>query len=157
VAQLVRGFELEPSEFATHIPTDVEDPPGFLLEPEGPAYELVLRKRGEIGPAGASCIFLAETNDAHAICGAGACKPAVCEAYPATVSDGRVRIVGGGCRCHRWSLLDLDSDERHLAWVAHRRSEEHAAAVHVWNAGVRAEGGTRSVENFHRYLLDTFR
>jgi Fe-S-cluster containining protein len=157
LVRLVCAFELEPSQFAMHIPTTAEHPPGFLLEPQGPGYELVLRKTGEIGPAGAPCVFLVETNDGHARCGAGASRPAVCEAYPATVSEGRARVVDGCCSCHRWSLLDLNADERELAWTADRESAEHAGAVEAWNAGVRERGASRSVEDYYRYLIETCR
>lgn len=155
LVRLVRTFELEPSHFAQHVPADGDDPPGFLLEPQGPGYELVLRKNGDIGPAGAPCVFLVETNDGHARCGAGASRPAVCQAYPATVSEGSLRIIDGGCDCHRWSLLDLDPEERALARVAAEESEEHAGIVAAWNAGVRAQGAPRSVEDYYRYLVDT--
>jgi Fe-S-cluster containining protein len=155
LVQLVRTFELEPSQFALHVRTDAEHPPGFLLEPQGPGYELVLRKNGEIGPEGAPCVFLVETNDGHAGCGAGASRPSACQAYPATVSDGRVRIIDGVCDCHRWSLLDLRPGERAPAWTAARQSEEHAGDVRAWNAAVREQGGARSVDDFYRYLIET--
>ena len=157
IVRLVRAFELEPSHFALVVPTAAEDPHGFVLEPQGRGHELVLRKNGEIGPAGAPCVFLLETNDGHARCGAGASSPAVCQAYPATVSEGRVRIVDHACGCRRWSLLDLDVRERDLAVTAAREAEEHGAAVEAWNAAVREEGGSRSVEDYYRYLIETCR
>jgi hypothetical protein len=155
LVRLLRTFELEPSQFAMHVPTTDEYPPGFLLEPHGQGYELVLRKNGEIGPAGAPCVFLVETTDGHAVCGAGANSPAACQAYPATVSEGRVRIADSGCSCHRWSLLDLNQQERARAPVAARETEEHAGVVEAWNAEVREQGATRSVEDYYRYLVDT--
>jgi hypothetical protein len=154
LVDLVEAFELEPDEFATHVPSEGE---GFLLEPDGAAQELVLRKNGAIGPNGAPCVFLVETNDGHAFCGAGAMSPAVCRAYPATVSEGRVRILGGGCSCHRWSLLDVSPEERELAHAAARRAEEHAVAVEAWNDEVCTEGTPRPVEDFYRYLLEACR
>ena len=154
LVRLVRTFELEPSQFAMHVPTDEQDPPGFLLRPQGPGYELVLRKNGAIGPAGAPCVFLVETNDGHASCGAGDGRPAACQAYPATVSDGRVRIAAGCCDCHRWSLLDLEPQERELAHVAAGESGEHAEVVRAWNADVRQDGGPRSVDDYCRYLIE---
>jgi Fe-S-cluster containining protein len=157
LVQLVRTFELEPAQFAMHVPTGTQDPPGFVLEPRGSGYELVLRKNGEIGPAGAPCVFLIETNDGHASCGAGASRPSACQAYPATVSDARVRIIDGGCDCHRWSLLDLRPHERALARTAARQSEEHAGAVREWNADLREQGAARSIEDYYRYLIETCR
>ena len=157
LVRLVRAFELEPSQFAMHVPTAADDPPGFLLAPQGPGYELVLRKNGEIGPAGAPCVFLVETNEGHAFCGAGENRPAVCQAYPATISEGRVRIIDGGCSCHCWSLLDLNADERELARTAARESEEQTDAVQAWNDDVREQGASRSVEDYYHYLLETYR
>jgi Fe-S-cluster containining protein len=154
LVRLVSTFELEPSQFALHIPTDAEDPPGFLLEPRGPGYELVLRKNGEIGPAGAPCVFLVETNDGHSLCGAGSGRPAACQAYPATVSEGRVRICAGYCACRSWSLLDLEPEERELARVAAGESAEHADVVRAWNSDVVADGAPRSVEDYYRYLIE---
>jgi Fe-S-cluster containining protein len=153
LALLARTLELEPSQFAMHVPT--ADQPGFLLEPHGPGYEVVLRKNGDIGPAGAPCVFLVETNDGHASCGAGASRPAVCHAYPATVADGRVRVIDGTCACRRWSLLDLDPAERELARAAAVQAQEHAATVRAWNADIRERGTSRSVGDYYDYLLET--
>jgi Fe-S-cluster containining protein len=156
LVRLVRTFELELSQFAVHVPTDADDPPGFLLKPHGPGYEVVLRKNGKIGPAGAPCVFLVETNDGHAYCGAGANRPTACQAYPATVSDGRLRITNG-CHCRRWSLLDLSPQERELAETTAQESDEYASAIHAWNANVREQAVSRSVDDYYRYLIDTCR
>ncbi len=157
LVQLARTFELEPEQFAMAVPAPPGDPQAFLLDPNGPGYEVVLRKNGEIGPAGAPCVFLVETNDGHAGCGAAASRPAACQAYPATVSEGRVRIIAGGCSCRRWSLLDLDPEERELARIGAREREEHGEAVEAWNAEIRDQGTVRSVEDYYRYLIETCR
>jgi Fe-S-cluster containining protein len=155
LVRLVRALELETSQFALAVRSDGDEPPGFLLEPQGPGHELVLRKNGAVGPDGAPCVFLVETNDGHARCGAGASRPAVCQAYPAAVCDGRLRIVDGACSCRRWSLLDLAAGERDLAWAAARESEEHAGVVRAWNADVRERGGARTVEDYCGYLIES--
>lgn len=156
LARLVRAFELEPAQFAQAIPVPAGDdgPPGFLLVPGGPAHELVLRKNGELGPRGAPCVFLVETNDGHAACGAGDLRPAVCRAFPGTIGSGRLRVAAGACDCRVWSVLDLGPEERAQAEAAAAEEEQHAVAVRAWNDDVRAAAAQRSVEDVCRYLIE---
>jgi Fe-S-cluster containining protein len=157
LARLVRAFELEPDAFALAIPVPAADAdagaPGFLLEPAGAQHELVLRKRGELGPAGAPCVFLVQTNDGHASCGAGDVRPAVCAAFPAALVAGRLRVAGACCDCRVWSVLDLGPRERARAAAAAAEEEQHAAAVRAWNAEVRATGAARSLADVCRHLI----
>ena len=73
------------------------DADGFVLQPGGPARELVLRKNGAIGAMGAPCVFLVETNDGHAFCGAGAVRPSTCRAFPAVAVRGEFRVQNALC------------------------------------------------------------
>jgi Fe-S-cluster containining protein len=156
LARLVDAFELDPEQLAQAIPVPAGDggPPGFLLEPGGPEHELVLRKQGEIGPAGAPCVFLVETNDGHASCGAGDLRPAVCRAYPGTIDGGRLRVAATCCDCRVWSVLDLGPAERALAEAAADEEERHATAVRAWNEDVRAGSAPRSVADACRHLIE---
>ena len=136
------------------MPPGDEGPPGFLLAPHGPAHELVLRKNGELGPTGAPCVFLVETNDGHAACGAGDLRPSVCRAYPATIAGGRLRVAAGGCDCRAWSVLDLGPEEHAQAETAAAEEARHAEVVLAWNADVRAGAAPRSVEDVCRHLIE---
>jgi Fe-S-cluster containining protein len=155
LARLVRAFELEPSQFAQaiRVPADDDGPSGFLLEPAGPLHQLVLRKNGAIGPRGAPCVFLVETNDGHASCGAGELRPSVCRAFPGTLQDGRLRVAAAGCDCRVWSVLDLGAEQRAQAETA-AEERRHAAAIDTWNDDVRAAGAPRSADDICRYLIE---
>jgi len=155
LARLVEAFELDPEQLAQAIPVpDGDEGPGFLLEPGGPEHELVLRKRCAIGPAGAPCVFLVETNDGHASCGAGDVRPGVCRAYPGTIAGGSLRVAAAGCDCRVWSVLDLGPVERAQAAAAAAEEEQHAAAVRAWNEQLRAARRPRSVADACRHLIE---
>jgi hypothetical protein len=67
-----------------------------------------------------------------------------------------VRIAGAACDCRSWSLLDLNAEERELAWAAARQAEENANLVAAWNAEVREEGVARSIDDYYRHLVETW-
>jgi Fe-S-cluster containining protein len=139
LGRLVEAFELEPGDIAAPVEIEGGDPGGFRLTPDGPRYELVLRKRGRIGPHGAPCVFLAETTDGHALCGAGAVRPAACHAFPAVEVDGELRVLAGACACRRWSPLDVGEKERAQARRAGEEAGRHANAVAAWNTALSGE------------------
>jgi Fe-S-cluster containining protein len=153
VARLAGALDLLPSTFAVALPVD-EGEEGLVFEPGGRPHQLALRKNGAIGPAGAPCVFLVETNDEHALCGVEAVQPAVCRSHPAIVVDGAVRIAGGFCTCHRWTLLDLDEAERDLARLAEAELQEHRGVVRQWNVHVAAGGVRRSPDDLLRWYLE---
>ena len=131
-------------------PDDVD---GFVLWPGGPAWELVLRKNGAVGPLGAPCVFLVETNDGHALCGAGNARPTSCRAFPAVVDEDEVRVLDGTCPCHRWSRDDVSDDECAAALVAAAEEAADRALIAEWNRLVEHRGGRHTVEAFCDHLL----
>jgi Fe-S-cluster containining protein len=139
LGRMLEAFELEPEDVAAPVETSDGDPHGFRLAPDGPLFELVLRKRGRVGPHGAPCVFLAETSDGHALCGAGAARPAACHAFPAVEVDGELRVLAGACACRRWSPLDVGEKERALARRAAVEGVRDAEAVAVWNRELTGE------------------
>jgi Fe-S-cluster containining protein len=153
LARLVRAFELEPEDVAEAIlvPEGGDGPPGFRLAPRGPAYELVLRKRGPLGPQGAPCVFLVETNDGHAACGAGDERPASCRAFPAVLAHGALRVAAPCCDCRHWTPLDVGPRERAQAEAAAEEEARHAEAVRAWNAALDAP---RALDEACRHLIE---
>ena len=129
----------------------------FRLAPGGPAYQLVLAKRGKIGPQGAPCFFLWKLADGHAQCGLGTLRPAVCRAYPALLMDGMLAVESAACTCRRWSLVDLDGAPD-VALVEHVLAEaaEYSEVVARWNAAVDAGGREQTFQEYCAYLLDTY-
>jgi Fe-S-cluster containining protein len=126
---------------------------GFVLQPGGPAWELVLRKNGVVGPSGAPCVFLVETNDGHALCGAGEMRPRSCRAFPAVVERDTVRVAGGLCPCHHWGPEDLGDHESAEALAAAAEEAADRAVIADWNHRVERQGGRHTVEAFCDYLL----
>jgi Fe-S-cluster containining protein len=154
LARLTSALEVSALDVATAAPLrPPRDADGFVLWPGGPAWELVLRKNGAVGPAGAPCVFLVETNDGHALCGAGDVRPSSCRAFPAVVDRGEVRVNGGACPCHRWSRDDVGDDESAQALLAASEEAADRALIAGWNRGVERRGGRHTVEAFCDHLL----
>jgi len=155
--RITQALELMPWEYTRYsdAPDDAMD--GFRLRPEGPRYQVVLAKRGEVGPDGAPCIFLLKTNDGHAQCGLGSLRPKVCQVFPATVVDDLLRVQSGACTCRRWSLLDLDVD-RETAQLREMLEEaaEYSGIVAEWNNRLEAAGEPRTYRDFCLYVLDAY-
>ena len=153
--RIVGAMEIAPWDFLQYAEAIEGAIDGFQLTPGGPAYQLMLAKRGRVGPKGAPCLFLWKLADGHAQCGLGSLRPMVCQSYPALLVDGLLCADGSACTCRRWSLLDLDT-ERDRALVDQLLAEaaEYAEIVAAWNTGV---DGPRSYVDYCRYLLDAYR
>ncbi len=129
------------------------DTEGFVLQPGGPAWELVLRKNGAVGSMGAPCVFLVETNDGHAFCGAGAVRPSTCRAFPAVAVRGEIRVQDALCPCHHWSSEDVGDEDRAEARTAEAEEAADRTLIADWNRHVQQVGGDHSVEAFCAHLL----
>ncbi len=154
LARLVSALELP----ALSIVTAVRLPPphdglGFRLRWGGPAFELVLRKRGKVDSAGAPCVFLVETSDRHALCGAGAVRPTSCQAFPAVSAGSKVRVIDAWCRCHAWSKRNIGEAQRTSAQMAEAEVADDRLVIHAWNSRLSASGPRRSLEEFCEHLL----
>jgi hypothetical protein len=152
--RIVGAMELAPWDFTQYAEAIAGAIDGFQLEPGGPAYQVMLTKRGRPGPKGAPCIFLWKLADGHAQCGLGSLRPMVCQSYPALLVDDLLCADGSACTCRRWSTLDLDA-ERDRALVDQLLAEaaEYAEIVAAWNAGL---DGPRSYVDYCRYLVDAY-
>lgn len=129
----------------------------FRLSPNGPLHQLVLSKRGKIGPRGAPCIFLWKLADGHAQCGLGTLRPAVCRAYPALLMDGMLAVESSACTCRRWSLVDLDgTPDAALVEKMLGEAVEYSAIVARWNGEVDAGGRERTFQEYCTYLLSVY-
>jgi Fe-S-cluster containining protein len=149
LARIVSSLELPPVAVVSAAPLrPPDDADGFLLRAGGPAWELVLRKNGPITTSGAPCVFLVETNDGHAICGAGDVRPTSCRAFPATAIEDGVTLVDGVCMCRAWSREDLDE--------SHGRDARRAVAEEVADRSVIARWNRRVVDGRGRHTLAEF-
>lgn len=151
--RISHALELAPTDFTQYCPAPPDAVDGFRLNPAGPCYQIVLAKRGTIGPAGAPCIFSWRANDGHGGCGLGALRPRACLNFPALLLDGMVAVDGGVCTCHHWSILDLGDEEgagleRQLAEVA-----EYSRVVTTWNSALT---GPRTYPHFCEFVLDYY-
>lgn len=157
LARLTGAFEVPATDFAELIEIDPDDPVAFVLDPDGPWFDLVLRRAAVPGAVGTPCVFLVETNDGHALCGAGSAAPTACRAYPAMLARGELQVWTGVCSCHYWSHDDLGPAERELAVRADAERTEHAAVVHAWNTIVRGDRRPRSLQEYVRYAMTAAR
>ena len=127
-------LEIGPWDFTLYTEAEEDAVGGFLLSPDGPLYQVVLSKRGAIGPQGAPCIFLWKLGDGHAQCGLGELRPLVCQAYPALLVDNVLMTNSSSCTCRRWSTLDLHHDaETDRLNEMLREAAEYSEVVDEWN------------------------
>jgi Fe-S-cluster containining protein len=147
-----------PWEFALYADAAPQATDGFCLEAGGPAYQIVLAKRGAVGPEGAPCVFLWKLRDGHAQCGLGALRPLVCQAYPAVLVDGLLAADSHPCTCRRWSLGDLagDEDRARIAGIL-TEAAEYAEVVAAWNAALPARpGGAATYREFCDFVISAY-
>lgn len=167
LARLVGALELPAATIVTAVPL-TRGEYGFWLWPGGRGWELALRKNGAIGPTGAPCVFLVETNDGYAVCGAGDLRPTSCRAFPAAAGGPRdgardasgedtaahgVRVLTGSCHCHAWSAADLGHAEWTSALAAATEEAADREAIEAWNRQVLASGRRHSPVEFCDHLL----
>lgn len=151
------ALELSPWDFTLYAEAVEGAADGFLLAPEGPPYQVVLAKRGEVGTDGAPCIFLWKLADGHAQCGLGALRPMTCLTYPALVQDGLMRVESSACSCRRWSVLDVDEGrERALIGQMFSEAVEYVEMVADWNGMVAANGRERAYSEFCEWVLEAY-
>ncbi len=133
---------------------------GFLLEPGGPTYDLVLGQQGSDGPQ-RPCVFLRGDGAGPPRCGVYALRPGACRRFPAARhEDGRVGAREGiVCPPGGWK----DPDMARRSWrVALAREERDLAAygvvVSIWNERVEgaAHAGARTVVDYLEYLGDAY-
>jgi Fe-S-cluster containining protein len=153
--RISQALDLAPWEFTMYTDAVEGAPDAFQLEPGGRPFQVILAKRGEVGPHGAPCIFLWKLADGHAQCGLGALRPLVCLSYPAVLVDDMLRVEGGHCTCRRWSLLDLDAG-RELALIEQLLAEAAAYGemVAAWNEQLHDLAETRPFRDFCAYILE---
>lgn len=154
--RIARGTKLRMLEFLAYRTQSVRTSTGFLLEPAGPAHELILRTaRTDGGPE--PCIFLGEER------GGGRCRiyplrPDACRRFPA-VHGPRGMTVRENLVCPEgaWDGHPMDR----LSWrVALAREERHAAlysdVVREWNARVEMGAPGSSIEQYLEHLEEAY-
>jgi len=152
--RISEALELAPWDFTMYTDAVEGAPDAFQLSCDGPFFQVILGKRGEIGPQGAACIFLWKLADGHAQCGLGALRPLVCLSYPAILIDDILRVDGGHCGCRRWSLVDLDADSE-MALIEQLLGETatYSEIVTAWNQRLRTIAGAQTFRDFCTYVL----
>jgi Fe-S-cluster containining protein len=152
------AMELMPWQYTRYSDAPDDALASFCLEQSGPRFQVVLDKRGAVGPSGAPCIFLLKMKDSHAQCGLGALRPTVCKVYPATLVDNLLRCESSACTCRRWSLLDLDVErDTSLLQAMLQEAAEYTRIVSDWNSAVESGHDLRTYREFCTYVIDAYR
>lgn len=152
--RIARAIEAAPWEFTVYGEAVEGAVDGFQLVHGGPAYQVILAKRGKVGPKGAPCFFLWKLADGHAQCGLGQLRPQVCQSYPALLVDDLLCVESSACTCRRWSLLDLD-EARDRAQIRQMlaEAEEYSQIVADWNERLSPGGPARTYPEFCAFVL----
>src|SRR5205085_2911518 len=82
--QISTRENLSPEQFVVLIPQNPPALDGFRLTHDGPAFGLVLDKKGRFDFKGA-CIFLVQMAGGHERCGIYDHRPVVCQGYPMAI------------------------------------------------------------------------
>jgi hypothetical protein len=155
--RITSAMEVMPWTYTRYTEAAPDTVDGFRLAPGGPLYQVVLAKRGEVGPEGAPCFFLMTLNDGHAQCGLGPLKPVTCQVYPAVLADNLLRAESGTCTCRRWSLLDLDVErDTSLLNDMLDQAAEYKEIVEGWNNQLDITDEPRTYRDFCRYVIDAY-
>jgi Fe-S-cluster containining protein len=161
--RIASGTGLEMIQFLGYLAQAERTETGFLLQPGGPTYDLIL----ETAPSGEPrrpCLFLRvdpETGEGR--CGIYALRPAACRRFPAMRlhgPDGGIGVRDGiVCPDGAWDGYPIDR----LSWrvaLGHeeREHELYAVVVGEWNARVEAARGItpRTVEQYLDHLWDAY-
>jgi Fe-S-cluster containining protein len=156
--RITQALQVRPQDMTLYTNAIAGAADGFQLVAGGPAYQVILAKRGPVRRIGAPCLFLWKLNDGHHQCGLGALRPMACQTYPTVIDSGLLQVEASACSCRRWSLLDLDpAAERRLLEQRILELEEYIAIVADWNAALRAAPAEESYTSFCTYILARYR
>lgn len=158
--RIAEGLGLPLHGFLAYAPQALRTGTGFLLEPGGPSYDLLLAHAttSDVRPP---CVFLRAGDGGPPRCGVYALRPRACRRFPAARLEGsygvRDDIV---CPPGAWE----DHDMGRLSWrVAlgreDREAESYAAVVGVWNERVEsaARHAAPTVLDYLDYLAEAYR
>lgn len=154
------GTGLPMVQFLGYVTQAERSPTGFLLEPGGVTFDLVLDQAPSperLKP----CVFLRVDDAGLGRCGIYPIRPGACRRFPA------VRIEGGGvgvrdgivCPEGAWDGHPMDGLSWRTALAREQRDRElYAVVASEWNARVEAAGEhtPRTFEAYLDYLSDAY-
>jgi len=155
--RISRNLMLAPWNFVVYAEAMPEAADAFQLKAGGPGYQVLLAKRGKVGPQGAPCIFLWKLADHHAQCGLGSLRPSICQAYPSVLIDDVLCVDSRACSCRRWSTQDVDIEaETQRLNAVLGEAQEYAEIVAEWNARLEPGASERTFREFCAAILDAY-
>jgi Fe-S-cluster containining protein len=158
--RLASGTGLPMARFLSYVPQVEPSEAGFVLEADGPTFDLILEHAPSDDPM-KPCVFLREDSAGGGRCAVYPIRPGACRRFPAV----RRRDGGVGaredvvCPPGAWTDHPLDGISWRVALERERRDAElYAVVVAEWNARVRAARGHGPLrcEAFLDYLSDTY-
>jgi Fe-S-cluster containining protein len=150
---------LAPEQFVVARANEAVRNDGFVLEPGGPSFSLMLDKQGPLRLK-QPCVFLVHLAGGHDRCGIYADRPVVCRAYPMALWQGRVGQRNQTlCPPGSWSAQDRQQPAWRVA-LLHQdlQFDLYAAVVARWNARVQAaaEGRRFALTEYLSYVLNVY-
>jgi Fe-S-cluster containining protein len=153
---IASGLRMAPEQFLVAVPQQTTNGRGFLLEAEGPTFEIALDKaaaRTKEKP----CVFWLGLPSGGGRCGIYSLRPFVCQTYPAFMQDGLVqRREDVLCPGTAWR----DGTLQHPVWrdrVCRMQVELdlYSRIVERWNAHING-GGLGSILGYYAYLMHVY-
>jgi hypothetical protein len=157
IYRILRALQVPAQDFLDYQAVHDAAPGGFLLEPGGNRYAVVLARRRLPEPLASPCLFLVRTSDGKAFCGLGELRPGPCRTHPVVLKDDVIALVNdpGGC-VRTWSYRDIDMDERRKIRRVLAEEDEYRGVVEQWNAQTQERGGQRTFEEYLSYLVNRY-
>jgi Fe-S-cluster containining protein len=163
--RIASGTGLEMVEFVGYLPQVARTDLGFLLEPDGPTYDLILETARTDEPRKPCLFFRVDDATGEGRCGVYALRPGACRRFPAILRDGergggRVDVRDGiVCPDGAWGGHPMDRLSWRVALAREARDRElYAVVVADWNARVEAARGkpARTVEQYLDHLSEAY-
>jgi Fe-S-cluster containining protein len=151
---IATSLELDPEQFVVAVPEEEPGATGFLLDRSGQTYDLAL-DRARARTIADACLFWIELPGGTGRCGIYPFRPQVCQAYPASLREGRVvRREDVLCPKPAWRDGTLGRPE----WARTLRSLEvehdvYRLVVRLWNQRVADEV---SLTSYYAHVLDCY-
>lgn len=154
IRRIATQLQIAPASFLRSVPAPSSADDGILLAPDAQPVHVALARRA-ITQRQATCVFLMHLRDDVAHCGLGDLRPLPCQAFPATGTNGVVRVTGHTrCTCRAWSIADLDRPAitALLAREAAERDQDRRL-IGSWNDQVQHGAWSASLSAFCDYLI----
>ena len=154
---IAKGLHLPLDSFLVYFPVTEKNERGFVLEPNGPRYEIALDKVGQYRK-GNPCVFWVDLENGGGRCGIYPYRPMVCQTYPAYQDQDTVALRNDVlCPEGAWNLTGMDLPIfRQRLYRFRMEQDVYAYLISGWNDSVERAGRTFTVLEYYTALMNVY-